>query len=169
MPPRAIVLVLLALLAAAGCSCSSLPPPEYFDETPVGSNSWTPIPAEPAWVKAPPRRESYVRYVSDGKSNLRGIAATGDHPMGGPDAERLVRERLTPVVGARDAGAAAALAKSRITMVSRACREELLTHDEVPGNTLCTAWALWEFPIDDVVAAVPPEKRDAARAALRTP
>ena len=36
-----------------------------------------------------------------------------------------------------------------------------------PGNSLCTAWALWEVPLDDVAVTVPAAKRVAVRAALR--
>jgi hypothetical protein len=157
------------LLTACGVSPPAppaLPAPEYFSETPVGSGTWSPVPAEPAWVANPPAREGHLRFVASGQSDLRSIAAHGNRPSAEKDAAGFVESALLPVVGAEDAAKAAAAAGASLRMIERACREELLTRNVVPGNSLCTAWALWEIPLDPILAALPEEKRTAARATL---
>lgn len=161
---RVLAPLVLATLAAA-CG-SSLPDPKFAAEEPPQSGTWVEIDALPAWVEAPPQREGYLRYMVSGKSNLRSIAATGDRPSPKIEFTADMDRRLTPVLGAEDAEHAAAESLGKLVMVRRACKDELLTREPVVGNTLCTAWALWEVAIDDVVATLDEGDRDAARAAL---
>jgi len=163
------VLVLLALSVALSVvlvGCGGLPDPTYSEERPVGSGAWVQVAELPAWTGTVPAREGYLRMVVSGKSDMRGIIATGDRPMALRDVQRLVRQVLGPVVGDAAAEECAAGVEGRLVMVERACKEEVLTRRAVPGNTLCTAWSLWEVPLDDVVAPLPDERRPAARAAL---
>jgi len=144
-----------------------LPPPEFFSEEPAGSLKWTQIAAEPEWVKSPPAREGFLRFAVQGQSDLRSIAASGPRPSAELPIVKAVTAAVAPIAGADAAGRAADVAKTKASLVLRACREERVSMKMVPGNSLCTAWALWEVPLDDVAAAVPAVKRIAARAALR--
>lgn len=132
----------------------------------MASGSWTAIDGVPAWVTSPPPRDGHLVFVVEGKSNLRGIAAGPGCPFGAHEARRRVTAALTPVVGPGDAARAAEAAIPALRMTRRACKEELLTREMVVGNTLCTAWALWEVPLDAVVAPLPPGRRESARQAL---
>lgn len=154
-------------LAVLGAACgSSLPEPKFATEEPPQSGTWIGIDAAPAWVAAPPQREGYLRWVVSGKSNLRSIAAARGNPSPKVEVTASVERALEPVVGTEAASRAAADALGALVMVHRACKDELLTHEMVTGNTLCTVWALWEVAIDDVVAPIDEGDRDAARAAL---
>jgi hypothetical protein len=171
MNVRPAVLSVCLLVGACG-SPTAAPSPapaasdqEFFEERPVGSDKWTPIAAEPAWVKSPPPAEGKLRFVADGASNLRHLAV-GKRWAGEDGAAKRVQAALGPVVGADEAARAAAAAKSKVAFVARACAESDGPNPSVPGNHFVQAWVLWEVSIDDVVAAVPAEKRDAARAAL---
>lgn len=161
---RCLAPVVLATLAAA-CG-SSLPDPKYASEEPAMSGTWVEIDALPPWIEAPPQREGHLRWVVSGKSNLRSIIATGNRPSPKQEVTAEVEAALTPVVGAEDATRAAEEALAKVSLVHRACKDELLTREMVPGNTLCTAWALWEVSIDDVIAPLDEGDHDAARAAL---
>jgi hypothetical protein len=123
-----------------------------------------PIDGEPAWVKNPPPRDGYVRVVGESASDVRDIATTKAWPF--QANERRIGGALTPIVGDTSARHATKLANSHLTLLARATREEDGPNPLVLGNHFVQAWALWEVAIDDVVAELPADKRDAARAAL---
>ena len=52
------------------------------------------------------------------------------------------------------------------TPLARASKEELTTRETVPGNTMATAWTLWEVDLDAVLAGVAAEQRDDTRRIL---
>jgi hypothetical protein len=157
------VLALAAALAVVGCSSSSAP--TFFAEQPVGSNAWTPIDGEPAWVATPPHRDGMLVHVMTAKSDFRSLAGT---PSGvANEVGRRVAALLTPVTGADDAARAADAAAKAVQVVGHACREEDGPHPEAIGNHIVTAWWLAEVPVGPVIATLPEAKRDAARAALR--
>jgi hypothetical protein len=161
---------LIALLAACGTPAAAPPgpvraaPPAFFTEDPAGSKNWTAVAAEPDWVKSPPPRDGYIRVVGESASDLRDIATTKARPDDALD--RRVREPLTPIVGADAAERAAKAASKASKLVARATREEDGPNPMVPGNHFVQAWALWEVSIDDFVADLPADSRNAARAAL---
>ncbi|MBL8755562.1 MAG: hypothetical protein JNK15_19855 [Planctomycetes bacterium] len=155
----------VAAMALAGCH-GALPAPQHFEETPAGSGTWVPIAAAPAFATKVPQRAGFLRFVATGRSNLRSIAAGPGEPSATAMAQTSIRQVLVTVVGAPFADAAASAAAQRLTLVQRACCDEVLTHDPVPGNTLSTAWAMWEVSFDDVLAAVPAAERSAVRAVL---
>ena len=165
---RSMTRFLIPLVAATSLAACGwfLPDPLYVQESPVGSGTWVEIDGYPDWVTAPPAREGYLRYVAEGKSNARSICASGDRPSAKKAAAADVRTRLEPVVGAERAAAAAARAVEGLVLVHRVSKDELLTRRMVPGNTLSTAYALWEIAIADVVAPLPDDVRSAAAAAL---
>lgn len=143
-----------------------MPPPTHWVEAPAGSGTWVETFARPSWVATPPRREGHLRFVAEGRSHLRSVAAGEGRPSAAGAAESSVRETLGPRLGDADARAAAAAAADGLRLVERACREQPLTEDAGPENTLWTVWALWEVPIEAVVAPLPSERREAAAAAL---
>ncbi len=171
----ASALVLLMSLAAC-CGPATAPSPtptpapvggpaSYFVEEPVGSKAWTPLAAEPEWVKNPPPRDGYLRVVGESASNLRDIATSKAWPYDAFD--QRVGETLAPIVGADEAKRVTKIANKNAKLLAQATREEDGPNPMVPGNHFVQAWSLWEVSIDDVVAELPADKRDAARAALR--
>lgn len=169
---RTLLLAVVLGIAAAACGSQGGPQngwstPTWFDERPLGSAQWAPVASEPAWVKSPPQREGWLRVVTDVSSNLRHIAEVKSPRAAELDLEKSLRETLGPIAGADGAAAALAAAKGKLTLVQRAMAESDGPKPEVPGNHLVTVWSLWEVPLDDLLAPLPPEKRDAARAALR--
>ena len=166
-PRRRGAALMLALVLSSGlAACGTGDTAHYVAEEPAGSEQWVEIEDEPAWVTEIPQRDGYLRFVATGKSNLRSIIATGDRPSATRDAVLFVAARLTPVVGVGEATQIANSGANALELVRRACREEVLTTDPVPGNTLCTAWALWEVPIADVIVDVQGPLREAAHSAL---
>jgi hypothetical protein len=167
---RAATLLVLAAAAAACGAPAATPAPapagpsSYFGEEPVGSKKWTPLAGEPAWVKNPPPRDGYLRVVGESASDLRDIATTKALPYDAHD--RRVREPLTPIVGEDAAKLASKVANKNAKLLARATREEDGPNPRLIGSHFVQAWALWEVAIDDVVADLPADKRDAARAAL---
>jgi hypothetical protein len=158
----------LSFLAAAACRATD--PPAWFAEEPAESGKWIAASGVPDWVTAPPARDGWFRFVVEGKSNLRGIAAGRGRPNPDRALAELLRARLHSDTGVIDPVALAITAAvSGTRMASRACCEEVLTPDPVPGNTLCTAWALWETPIEPVVRWAVDGMRDDWRAALAVP
>ncbi len=164
-----IVGVLSFAVALGFAACRGPLPVDHFEEVPPGSGHWTPIATVPTFVGAPPARSGYLRFVAEGRSNVRSIAAGPGEPSAEKAALAAIRAALEPVLGADAAGGAAAAAAKKLAMVQRACRDEVLTHDLVPGNTLSTVWALWEVAIDDVIAGLPVADWERARAALTAP
>lgn len=165
-PVVGVAPIVCVALAAAVAACAAPLPVHYADEVPAGSGRWVEIAGEPAWVQAPPPREGHLRFVVSDRSNLRSIVAAGRRPSADGVASARVGAALAGAVAPEAAARAAAAAPQALVLVHRACRDELLTRDPVPGNTLCTAWALWELPIETVVSALPEPDRTAARAAL---
>lgn len=171
MPRSALPVLALVCLVVSLAACGSGRNgggATYVVETPVGSGTWVEAASLPAWTSGPDAQPGVLRFVADAKSNLRSIVTIPGRPSAEKDATAAVRAALEPVLGAEAATAAAARVPEFLEMTERACREEVLTKDPVPGNTLCTAWALWELPIDAFVETVPQEKRAAAKAALET-
>lgn len=168
--PFFALLLTAAAFVAPGCGSDgeSLPAPVYLDEQPALSGNWTTIEGEPAWVSAPPPRDGTRRFVELGRSNLRSIATNGRSPLASKFLTENVRVALEPLIGDEAATATAQDVLDKLVMVHRACKEEVTTRRMVPGNTLCTAWALWELPLDDAVATVPEDQRAAARELLET-
>ena len=108
-------------------------------------------------------------FVAEGKSNLRSIIAHGRSPHPDRELASLLRERLGPITdtgGVDPVDLAVTVATANLRMTRRVCSEEVLTTRMVPGNTLCTAWAMWETPVEPIVETLSPDRRDAARAAL---
>ncbi len=155
-----------ASLALGGCASERVGVPTYYAEEPAGSSAWTKIADKPAWVANPPAHDGYLVFVVEGASDQRSIAATGRRPSADREATSRVRDALTPVVGAENAARAAASAPASLRLVRRACKEELTTREVRPGAGMCTAWAIWELPVDAVVATLPEDARARARAAL---
>lgn len=160
----AAVLLLAAALAPAGCAGKD--PPRFRAESPAGSGNWVDAGAEPAWVAAPPRKAGTLRFVAENRSNLHGIVFGRGAPSAEAEAVAAVRSRVAPAAGEEAAAAAAAAVPGALALLETACREEILSRDLVPGNTLCTGWALWELDLAKVAAAVPEADRAKARAAL---
>ncbi len=166
----ALFLITAATLISAACGSDgeTLPAPVYVDEQPVLSGNWVEVDAEPSWVSAPPSKAGTRRFVELGRSNLRRIVTHGRSPLASKFVTENVRVALEPLIGNEAATVTADDVLEKLVMVHRACKEELTTKRMVPGNTLCTAWALWEIPLDDAIATVPEEQRAAARELLAT-
>lgn len=171
LPVRTLTLFLIAVATGVALlltACNSLPEPQFLDEQPVGSDTWVSIDAQPAWVTTPPPKDGTRRFVQEGKSNMRSIVTIAGRPLASRFFEVNVAEALSPLIGDAAAEVTAKDALAKLVLVSRACKEEVLSKRMVPGNTLCTAWALWELPLDDAVSTVPEEQRAAARELLAT-
>ncbi|MBM3977507.1 MAG: hypothetical protein FJ299_11015 [Planctomycetes bacterium] len=152
------------LLALPLVACGSLPEPEYYVEVPPESQVWTQVAALPAWVSREPAQDALFRCVLESKSNARSVAALpGSSVLG---LEHRIRARLTPALGAEDAARAASAGAAAAKLVERAAKDEVLTLQPVPGNTLSTVWTLCEVPVAALLAPLPAERHDAARAAL---
>lgn len=156
-------LVPLLLLAAA---CRGTLPVDYVEEHPPGSGSWRAIAGEPTWVQALPARPGFVRAVVDSRSNLRSIAVHNVDAAAGAQLSEQVLAKLRTVIPAPAAQAAAAAVPGAMRLVERVCRDEVLTRDAVPGNTLATVWGLYEVPIADLLAHVDASDHATARAVL---
>jgi len=161
---RSLLVLFLAIPA-----CRGPLPVDFFEESPLGSGTWTKLAVEPAWVKAPPQNAGHVVLRIESQSNLRSIAMTNLGRSAQRGAADRVRSALLPVVTSPEAEAAAVAAQTSLRLVRCACRDEVLTRDLVPGNTLATVWGLYEIPIDTVLASVDESRRSAARAALEKP
>ena len=124
------------------------------------------VAAEPAWVKAPPANPGHVRLVVESQSNIRSIALGNLLGVAERQMAERVRLALRTVVTSLEADAAAKAVPASLRLVHRACRDEVLTRDMVPGNTLATVWGLYEVPIADLANAVTEPHRATARTAL---
>ncbi|MBL9075854.1 MAG: hypothetical protein JNL08_00035 [Planctomycetes bacterium] len=155
---------LVAWLLAAGCSGPL--PVRYFEELPAGSDTWHTITAEPSWVKAPPANAGHVRIVAETKSNGLDIAKSTLDGVASRALHDRVVVALRTVIPAPAATAAGEAASARMRLVQRACRDEVLTRDLVPGNTLATVWGLYEVPVADLLPHVPADLRAVAEASL---
>jgi hypothetical protein len=159
---RAFHLGLLLTLPLA--ACGSLPEPQYFVEVPPESQAWTQVAALPEWVSREPAQDALFRCVLEARSNARSVAAGAGSSVRG--LEYRIRARLTPALGAEDAARAAAAGAAAAKLVERAAKDEVLTLQLVPGNTLSTVWTLCEVPVAAMLAPLPAEQHAAARAAL---
>lgn len=153
-------------LALAAFACRGPLPRDHFEEMPPGSGTWIGIAAEPAWVKAPPANPGHVRLVVESQSNIRSIALGNLLGVAERQMAERVRFALQTVVTSPEADAAAKAVPASLRLVHRACRDEVLTRDMVPGNTLATVWGLYEVPIADLANAVTEPHRATARTAL---
>ena len=164
----ALLLVASTLVACGAQTPAPVPraagPAAYFEERPVRSKTWTALDSEPTWVKHPPARDGFLRVVGESASDLRDIATSKAYPYEAND--KAVGDVLTPIVGADAAKRVTKIANRNAKLLARATREDDGDKPMVPGNHFVQAWSLWEIAIDDVVADLPAEKRDAARAAL---
>jgi hypothetical protein len=151
--------LLLLAAALAPSACAGEDPPRFRAELPAGSGKWVDVEAEPAWVAAPPRKAGTLRFVAENRSNLHGIVFGRGAPSAAAEAAAEVRERVASAAEEAAAAAAAAAVPGALTLLQTACREEVLSRDLVPGNTLCTGWALWELDLAKVAAAVPEHLR----------
>jgi hypothetical protein len=153
---------LLLVALAGGCG---LPDPQYYAEVPPESRNWAPASGPPDWVARTAEEEAgTLRIVVEAKSNDRFVASK----KGGAvlQVRRKVGKSLASVVGAEDAERAAAAAEGSTRLVARVAKDEVLSRTADAGNTLSTVWTLCEVPLVTVLDPLPPEKRDAARAAL---
>lgn len=168
---RSVVAVAaLASLAMTGCRAND--PPVWLSEEPAESGTWVAAAGAPDWVTNPPPRDGAFVFVVEGRSNLRGIAAGKRSPHPDHDLAKLLKARLEPLADtgvANPVDLAVAVAVRSLRMTRRACCEEILTRKAVPGNTLCTAWAMWETPVEPIAACFPEASRPAVRAALAAP
>ncbi|MCG3132950.1 MAG: hypothetical protein HMLKMBBP_00036 [Planctomycetes bacterium] len=157
-----------AILPILLVACGGLPDPVWSAESPPESGAWTTLPAPPPWVECGPALgdapDGTIRFVVDARSNMRNIAAV----KGGSarQIEMHLQRSLAPAVGEVDAARAASAGAAAAKLVERAAKDEWLTRNPVPGNTLSTVWTLCEVPESAVLDAVPADLRDAARAAL---
>lgn len=145
-------------------ACGGLPDPTYLVERPPESRVWTPVPTLPDWVAAKPVTGETFRFVLEARSNLREIAAR----KGGVPAqvEHELLTRLAPALGSEDAARAAAAGAAAATLIDRAAKDEVLTRQMVPGNTLSTVWTLCEVPVSAILAPLSPAAHASARDAL---
>lgn len=160
----------LALFVLTGCRAND--PPVWLSEEPAESGTWVSAAGAPDWVTNPPPRDGAFVFVVEGASNLRGIAAGKRSPHPDHALRDLLLRRLGPFSerGIADpVDLAVAAATQGLQMTRRACCEEILTRKAVPGNTLCTAWAMWETPVEPIAACFPEASRPAVRAALAAP
>ena len=153
-------------LALAACACRGPLPRDPFEEIPPGSGTWVAVATEPAWVKAPPANAGHVRLVVESCSNVRSIAAGNLEQLAKTQMAQRVLLTLRTVVTQPEAEAAANAVPATLRLVHRACRDEVLTRDPVPGNTLVTVWGLCEVPIADLVTTVHESHRAIAHATL---
>ena len=161
---RAAGVAAVVLAAVAASACGSQQDARFLAEQPLGSETWVSIEGEPAWVTAPPARDGWFRLVTTRRSNLRRIATSRVGSQAEREITDAVRERVAAVLDAARAAAIAERVVGRTALVEHACKEEVLTPDPVPGNTMCTAWGLWEVPVAELLD-VSPALDDAARVA----
>lgn len=147
-------------------ACSAPLPVAYFEELPLASGAWIKLAAEPTWVTAPPAVPGHVVLVCSVQSNLLGIAAPKLEAAAGLEIADRIQQALRTQIPAPEATAAAAAAVAAKQLVRRACRDEALTREMVPGNTLATVSGLYELPIEAILAAVAEAHRDLARKVL---
>lgn len=138
----------------------------HFEEIPVGSGTWVAVAGAPGWVGAMPTKPGYLRLVVESRSNLRSIAVGNLERIAEKQVAERVLMQLRTAVTAPEAQAAAAAAPTALRVVHRACCDEEVTRDPVPGNTLATAWGLYEASIADLVEVVAEPHRAIARSAL---
>lgn len=164
--PIPLFLVVTLTFAAA---CRGPLPVVFSEETPPGSGTWTRVAAEPAWVKATPRKADHITFVVDSRSNVRDIARSNLVTAAEREIATRVQVALRTVVTSPEAAASATAAAAALRLVQCACRDEVLTRDPVPGNTLATVWGLFEIPIADLLVPIHEAHRTIARAALEKP
>ncbi len=166
-PTRSPFRLLSLLLVFAPVACRG-PSPAFLVEVPPGSGTWVVIAVEPAWVSTPPAHPGHLRRVVESRSNLREIAVGNLREIAEKEIGDRVRLALRTVVTSPEAEAAAAAVPAALRLVERVSRDEVLSHDPVPGNTLSTVFGLYEASIADLVAPIPEPHRTLARTRLET-
>lgn len=167
--PLASAFLGLGLLAGCGSCAGPAPAPKVIESFSGGAfkdvKSWKALPALPAWVKTPPAREGFLVFVTGPVlSNLPHIAAFKAET---PDVRAFVLSRLAPMTGEEAAKAAAGAAPAKPVPVEQACHESREEGDMTPGANLASVWSLFEVPTGPILDALPADRRDAARGALR--
>ena len=151
------------LVALSAAAQEPTAPPQL----PVGV-TWEQVDATPAWVAEPPAATDRFRFVTSQQSNLQPIATGNALECGERDSTRILVEQFAPAVGIETARQLAATAWRQQTVVrAAACFRTNVGRG--PGNTLATAWLLWEIPVRATVDGLGPELRGRAERALLRP
>lgn len=161
---RTFLVVLLSACTTLGCRGPLRK--DHFEEIPVGSGTWVGVAGAPAWVGAMPTKPGHLRLVVESRSNQRSIAVGNLERIAEKQVAERVLMQLRTAVTTPEAQAAAAAAPTALRVLHRACCDEEVTRDSVPGNTLSTAWGLYEASIAELVEVVAEPHRAIARSAL---
>jgi hypothetical protein len=157
-----------ALLPFALFACRGAAPAGYYAiETAPGSGTWSQVESLPAWVTTKPVSRDRLVFVGENASNARSIALHDGGPVVTAAARKLLLDKLTGLLAAAELERAVAATLPSLMLVQRAIHEQVLTPELVPGNTLCTAWAMWELPLTAVLAALPAAVRGEAEQRLQ--
>ncbi|MHC5079573.1 MAG: hypothetical protein ACYTHN_11170 [Planctomycetota bacterium] len=128
---------------------------------------------EPGWAKTPPGREGVFRFVLVRRSNLESLAKQRAEMFAKGDAERALAKRLAGAAGEEAAAKAGKAGAERMRAVRRAVsfrmKESPPGKDAPPGNSIATAWVLWEVEVEVLLAALPEASRKAALKVLVNP
>ena len=122
--------------------------------------AWEPVTARPAWVEAPPSTDGRMTLATVMTSDRSDVAKVDAWVVTG-HLGWSVASKVRSLLGSEGAERVANAAESWRTPVRRALLE--------PKDRDCTAWTLWEVPLEALLDVVPPEKREAARALLAAP
>lgn len=160
--PKLRLALFLVLFACRG----SAPAGEISVEAAPLSNAWSRVTALPAWVTAKPAPTDRLVFVGEAASNSRSVALLDGGPLVTEQARQLLRQRLGGLLEPAELERVVAAALSSLVLVQRALQEEVLTTELVPGNTLCTAWAMWELPFAAVLVLLPQTVRAEAERRL---
>ena len=156
-----------AVLSFALFACrGAAPAGEYAIETAPRSDTWSRAASLPDWVTTRPVLRDRLVFVGEKASNVRSIALMDGGPVVTAAARKLLLDKLTGLLAAAELERAVAATLPSLVLVQRAIHEQVLTPDPVPGNTLCTAWAMWELPLAAVLAALPEAVRGEAERRL---
>lgn len=151
------------LVAVSAAAQEPTTPPQL----PAGV-TWEQVDVAPPWVAEPPTATDRFRFVTDRQSNLQGIATGNALECGERDSARILVEQFTPAVGIEAARQLAATAW-RQQKIARAATCFRSNAGRGPGNTLATAWLLWEIPVRATVDGLDPALRGRAERALLRP
>ena len=152
--------ILVALSAAAQ---EPTGPPQL----PAGL-TWEQVDDTPPWVAEPPIATDRFRFVAAQQSNVQTIATDNALERGEHDGTRILVEQFAPAVGIEAARQLAATAWRQRTIVRAAVRFQSNV-GRGPGNTLATAWVMWEIPVRATVDGLDPAQRGRAERALLRP
>lgn len=152
--------ILVALSAAAQ-------EPKTPPQLPAGV-TWEQVDAPPPWVAEPPTAMARFRFVTAQQSNLQPIATDNALACGERDCTQILVEQFAPAVGIEAARQLAATAWQE----QKICRAAVCFQGNVgrgPGNSLATAWLLWEIPVRATVDVLDPALRGRAERTLLRP